>query len=93
MMTGQIIAGADPLLAARYQLMVMIAWTASATLAPALFLRLVARAHLGRDRAAHGPAGLEGRAIFQPERSALPPVEGPLAYEERPEGGPTTFGG
>ncbi len=43
MMTGQILAGVDPLIAVRYQIMVMLMLTGAAGLSAALFLTLLTR--------------------------------------------------
>lgn len=42
-MTGQILAGVDPLIAIRYQIMIMYMWVTTATLANILVLALVSR--------------------------------------------------
>jgi len=42
-MTGQILAGVDPLVAIRYQIMIMYMWVTTATLADILVLALVSR--------------------------------------------------
>ncbi len=49
MMTGQIVSGVSPLIAARYQIMVMCMIFASAGIAPALFLVMV-RSHFEDNR-------------------------------------------
>ncbi|TWU36597.1 hypothetical protein Q31b_48780 [Novipirellula aureliae] len=49
MMTGQVLAGVSPLIAARYQVMVMCMMFSSAGLAAALFLWLIGRATSRRD--------------------------------------------
>ena len=50
MMTGQIIAGADPLLAIRYQIVVMVMLVGSTTIGTLLVLWLVRRLCFGKDQ-------------------------------------------
>ena len=45
MMTGQILSGVDPLIAVRYQIMVMCMLTGAAGIAAAIYLSLVVRSH------------------------------------------------
>ena len=46
MMTGQILAGSSPLLAIKYQVMIIFALAAATALASLLFVRLAARRYL-----------------------------------------------
>jgi putative ABC transport system permease protein len=81
MMTGQMMAGEDPLPAAFYQMMIMALWTAAACLAPRLFLHLL-QGRLLKDHRVQEDAPVHGTA-FDVSASPLA-VTQPLVFDERP---------
>jgi len=88
MMTGQIMAGADPLPAAFWQMTIMALWTAAATLAPRIFLHLLARRMLADHRMQDEliPGGTDFRvAAYAPDAH-----QPPTAFTERPPDSLTT---
>ena len=95
MMSGQVIAGGDPLVAAGYQIMIMVLWVTAAACAPAIFLVLVSRRWLRAGRLPT-PGGFSETASFR--LADLPELPEPPAdtevHERRPEGGtgPQVFG-
>ena len=91
MMTGQIIAGGDPIVAARYQMMIMALWVASATLAPAIFLVQLGRRSVAHHRISGAPFRAGDRKAFRVRLAPVPVPEGPLSFDKRPDAGATTF--
>jgi hypothetical protein len=81
MMTGQMMAGEDPLPAAFYQMMIMALWTAAACLAPRLFLHLL-QGRLLKDHRVQEDAPVQG-TVFEVSASSLA-VTRPPVFEERP---------
>lgn len=86
MMTGQIMDGGNPVVAARYQMMIMGLWTSAATLAPILFLGLLGRVIFAEGRL-HLPSRHEPWRRFQ-TRDLFPLRRRPPVHGQRPpEGG------
>ena len=83
MMTGQIMAGEDPLPAAFWQMMIMALWTCAATLAPRVFLHLLAGRMLRDHRIQEELAPGRGPA-FRVETYAPDAVGPPPVFRERP---------
>ena len=84
MLSGQVIAGGDPLTAARYQMLIMACWTAAACLAPALFIGLLRLRLLKGDRLEPGTPIVRVHVESPPPG---PSASGPLAFTERPPEG------
>lgn len=86
MMAGQVISGGDPLVAARYQILIMGLWISAAALASAGFLHLVPGRVMAGHRLHLAPPALANPA-FEAAPAEPPPGGAPLTYGERPPEG------